>query len=273
MAVGLLFAISGQSFALSQTFNFSGFTLPDDDSGIEPSVALEFGWDESCISNCTLRIDLTYHDSNSGAGLTSNAQGLSGALWDMDGGAVLRTAINQTGADVVAPTLVGAQSGTASGELTDVTIDGVSGEQVTAHWGVRNDATLVAPWLGTNLLSSVGDVTLSETVFSMGFLGNDALLPGGIESTVESNPPDGIPFAVVDPFTSMLTGVSGDVALAQGSTTAFLIYDGSLTDVSNVSALFGTNGNVVPEPSSAVLVGLGLVILGQRRRQLRRSRS
>jgi hypothetical protein len=266
LGAGLAFGFAGTSAAGMTSINFAGgFTLPDDDSGIEPDVTTTFTWADACVSNCVLRIDLIYNDSNSGSGLTSNALGLAGVTWDMSGGATLKTAANQTSADVISPTLVGGSSATAISDLNNILVDGVSGEEVTAHWGVRNDLSSQFATLGTNIFSSVGDVTLGG-VQLVEFMGTDTLLPGGIESSVEA-PPDGIPFAVVDPFTTMLTGVSGDVVLAQSSTTGFLIYDGSLTGVDNVTPLFGTDGVPIPEPSTALLLGLGLVGLAAHRRR------
>jgi hypothetical protein len=236
-------------------FSFNSFTLPDDDSGIAPHVTATFSWDDVCVANCTLRIDMDYLDSNGGQGLKSNAQGYAGVTWDMLGGAALG---DQTNADVISPTLVGGQSATAIIDLNDITIDGVSGEETTAHWGVRTDLTSILPLAGTNILSSVGDVTLGPLT-TIDFMGVDSLLTGGETSSVESNPPDGIPFSIVDPFTTMLAGEAGDVVLAQSTTTAFLIYDGSLTGIDNVQPLFGTDGVMVPEPGTGLLIAIALV--------------
>lgn len=258
--------VSPEASALSSAFNFSGQPVPDDDSGILPSVSATFTWDDLCLSSCVLRIDLDYNDSNGGAGLISNAQGLTGVVWDMTGGATLLDNLLQIGAEVVSPTLVGAQSATANADLADITVDGVSGQQTTAHWGVRNDLSTLSGTIGTNILSSVGDVTVGNAV-GVDFMGVDHLLPGGTVSSVESNPPNGIPFAIVDPFTTVLVGEAGDVALAQSSTAAFLLYDGALTDIENVQPMFGTDGVVIPEPGTAMLLGAGLLgLAGFRRR-------
>ena len=261
--LAIVLAFAHTATAGSVTFPFSGNTIPDDDSGIEPSVEVSFSWDDACLVGCTLRIDLDYLDSNGGLGLESNAQGLSGAIWDMSG-ATLRDNDNQTGADVISPTLVGGLSATAIGQLSNITIDSVSGEQTTAHWGVRNDLAILYPSSGTNILSSVGDVMIAG-MMSVDFMGVDSLLPGGTISSVEPNPPDGIPFAIVDPFTPMLTGIAGDVALAQSTTTAFLIYDGALTGVGNVEPLFGTSGVALPEAGTGLMLGLGIAGLLRRR--------
>jgi hypothetical protein len=278
LGVGLVFCFAGTSAAGMASINFAGgFTLPDDDSGIEPNVTISFAWgaavsggSDSCVSDCVLRIDLIYNDSNSGSGLTSNAQGLAGVTWDMTGTATLKTAASQTAADVISPTLVGAlanppATGNASDALNNITVDGVSGEEVTNHWGVRNDLSSQFANLGTNILSSVGDVTFGGVTL-VEFMGTDTLLPGGVDWDGEAQP-NGIPFAVVDPNTTSLIGASGDVVLAQSSTTGFLIYDGSLTGIDNVTPLFGTDGIPIPEPSTALLLGLGLVGLAAHRRR------
>jgi hypothetical protein len=266
-----VFGFGSPASAISTTsFSFGGFLLPDDDSGIQPSVSATFTWDETCVlATCELRIDMDYLESNGGAPLTSNAQGYTGVTWDMTGGAVLLDNLVQTSAEVISPTLVGVDAAATISELTDITLNGVSGEQVTHHWGVNTGLSgLNDPSVGDNVLSSVGDVTLMG-VTSLDFMGFDQLLPNGIIASTEANPPNGIPFAIVDPATTKLTPLGEDV-LAQSTTTAFLSYSGTggnLTTIDNVLPLFGTTGVAVPEPGTALLMGLGLIGLASFRRQ------
>jgi hypothetical protein len=255
-ASALLLAAPAQAVSLS--FNFSGFTLPDDDTGFEPDVTVTFGFDPSCLTNCTLRIDLTYNESGN---MNAGQQALTGVTFDPTSAIT----VNSASSTVLAPTLVGSQAATAIAQLGNTTIDGVSGEIVSGHWAFRDDlengldpnVPVAFDGLGNYALFSVGDITFLGTKLDV--IGMEHLLPGTI-STVESNPPNGIPFGVVDPNTADLAGTD-DTALAQGSTTAFLNYDGPLTTIGNVRPHFGTDG-VVPEPTTALLLGFGLVALG-----------
>ena len=258
--------------ATTLSFTHSGIQVPDD-PGITLAATAVFGFDPSCTTGCTLRIDLRYADVNGTGGLHSSAQALAGVVWDADG----TLHVSRAGSAVIAPALVGVDAATARADLPDLTRDGVSGDAVTGQWAFRDDfdsalsqsvSTTFDP-LGNFVLSSVGSLTAFGTTTPA--VGRQDLLPGTI-SSVETNPPDGVPFAIVDPDTTDLVG-NKDRVLAQGSTTAFLVYDGSLDGIRNVSLLFGTsgvafgeNGTLVPEPASAALVAGGLLALAARRR-------
>lgn len=264
LILGALLAlpIAGPAQAVSVSFDFSGFTLPDDDTGFEPDVTATFTFDPTCSMNCTLRIDLTYNESGS---MTGNPQVLVGVTFDPVG-SITVDPVNSGSHTVLAPTLVGEDATTAISELGNTTIDGVSGEIVSGHWGFRDDlengldpsVPVAFDDLGNYVLSSVGDVSFNGVMSDV--VGMEHLLNGTI-SSVEPNPPNGIPFGVVDPDTTNLDGTE-DTALAQSSTTAFLIYDGSLDDIENVLPLFGTDGVAIPEPGTALLFGFGLAGIG-----------
>ena len=114
-------------------------------------------------------------------------------------------------------------------------------------------------------LSAVGDVTFGGVTADS--TGGDHLLPGTL-SSVELNATNGAPFAVVDPSTLSVVGMNGDIVFAQSSVTAFLKYGGTLTDIENVTPLFGTDGvAVVPEPGTGLLMALGLFVMGVRARR------
>lgn len=257
--------IAGPAQAVSQSFGFSGFTLPDDDTGFEPDVTLTFGFDPSCTTGCTLRIDLSYNESGN---MNAAQQALAGVTFDPNGSIT----VNPGSSTVLAPTLVGSQAATAISELSNTTIDSVSGEIVSGHWAFRDDlengldpsVPVAFDGLGNYALSSVGDISFGGVKVDV--MGMEYLLTG-TTSSVEPSPPNGIPFAIVDPNTTNLAGTA-DTTLAQSLTVAFLNYDGSLESIGNVRPHFGTDG-VVPEPATAALFGLGLfglAALGRRPR-------
>jgi hypothetical protein len=257
-AAALALLIAAPAQAVSLAFNFSGFTLPDDDTGIMPDVTIVFDFDPGCSLNCTLKITLTYNDVNGSSGLTTGQQALTGVSWDPVGSIT----VNPASSSVIAPTLVGSQASTAQSDLPDLTLDSVSGDDVSGHWAFRDDlenaqdSSVPAAWnaLGNFLLHSVGDISYNGVKAEAA--GMEHLLPGTI-SSVEPMPPDGIPFGIVDPDTTDVAGTN-DTALAQSSSTAFLNYDGTLDGIEHVLPHFGTDG-VVPEPATALLFGSGLV--------------
>jgi len=270
--LGSALALAGPAAATSLSFHIAGVAVPED-PGILANVVLAFDFDPTCSSGCTLRVDLTYQDVNGDRGLHSAAQALTGVAWDAAGS----LDVSRAGSVLIAPLLVGSHAPAASAHLPDLTLDGVSGDAVTGHWAFRDDfdsaldADVPSAFdpLGRFVLASVRNLTAFGTTSRA--LGRHDLFPGVIART-ERNPPDGIPFGIVDPDTLDLVG-RRDRVLAQGSTTAFLAYDGSLTGISNVSALFGTdgvafdrNGVLVPEPGTAGLVAMGLLGLATRAR-------
>jgi hypothetical protein len=268
VAAPLLFlAGSASATVISSSFDFFIPVVPDDDSGVSPSVTANFTWDDACSVGCTLELGLVYNDVG---GLTTTAHALAGVTWDVTGAIV----VNESLSIVLAPTLVGLEAATALAELPGpTTINGVTGAEVTGHWSFRDDlsnaldVTVPIEWdsLGDYVLTAVGDVTFGGATSDA--TGGDHLLPGVI-SSVEGNPTDGAPFTIVDPSTTTVAGKKGDVVFAQGSVTAFLNYDGVLTDIGNVTPLFGTDGvAIVPEPGTGMLLALGLFVMGVRARR------
>ena len=84
--LSLLCASAASAASITSSFSFSGFTVPDDDSGVEPDVTVTFSWDDQCVAGCTLQVDLMYNDVG---GLSSTAHTLSGVTWDTSGSIVV----------------------------------------------------------------------------------------------------------------------------------------------------------------------------------------
>ncbi len=276
LGVGLL---PGSACAITMLqFDFSGSPIEGGvDPGYNPDVTVEFTFDETCMtSSCQLTVKLTYNDSG---GLSTIGQTLSGVVFDAfdENAAGFDLDVTLSNSTAVASSLVGAGSDDAYSDfgVSDGAVD------VSGHWGfVSGYASTHVPPLGSNVLSSVGDV-----LPDMGVLGNMDLFDG-IISGVEPSPPDGTSFSIVDPNTctgppgsptcgSLAEGFqdSQNRAWVQNMLTATLEYDGSthkLTDIDNVDPIFGTEGRPIPEPSVVALLLLGvtgLAAAGTRLRQ------
>jgi len=277
-----LFASACLSFPITataltiQTFNFSGLPiLGGDNPSFLPDVTAEFTFDETCkTSSCNLTITLTYNDSG---GLSTIGEALAGVSFDAFSNATqIDLAVILSSSTVSAQSLVGAGSADA---LSDFGAASNSNVDVSGHWGFIS-GHVSTDSLGSNLFSSVGDAFPEIDVLGM------ADLFSGTISSVELNPPDGTSFSIVDdntctgppgtPTCSPLTGGfqdSNNWAWIQNQATGTLVYDGTtnkLTSVGNVDPLFGTEGRpLVPEPGTAVLLGLGFLglgLMGRRRR-------
>jgi hypothetical protein len=117
----------------------------------------------------------------------------------------------------------------------------------------------------------MGDVTPSVGPTLTDVVGVDNTLPGTLYGSAESNPPNGNPFATLNDATDALNdapyGDHADSVWNQNKLTATLRYTGTLTDISHMRPLFGTDGVAIPEPSTAALLALGLVGLVWRGRK------
>ena len=277
-----LFASACLSFPITataltnQTFNFTGLPiLGGDNPSFLPDVTIEFTFDELCdTSSCNLTTTLTYNDS---IGLMTIGEALAGVSFDaFSSGSPIDLILSLSSSTVSAASLVGAGSDDA---LSDFFAGSNSNVDVSGHWAFVS-GFVSGDGLGSNVFSSVGDAFPNIDVVGT------ADLFDGIISSIELNPPDGTSFSIVDgttctgpPGTPTCIGVgdgfadSNNWAWIQNQATGTLVYDGTtnkLTGVGNVDPLFGTEGRpLVPEPGTAVLLGLGFLglgLMGRRRR-------
>jgi hypothetical protein len=258
--------LAGSASALTVSESFNNVLLPDDDSGLAPDVTASFTFDPLCdgdLDVCTVDIQLTYNalrDTNNGGvdtASSSYAHVLSGVIWGVVGSNFSVVTASST---VTAEQLVGGGVDGGAGFPTSGTTD------ISGHYGFRDDLAITD--LGSYILSSVGDVTAGGTT-NIDVVGVDNLLPGAFYSGAESNPPNGNPFATLNDATSAFLNQYGDDSDGvwnQNTLSASLRYTGTLSEVTDISPLFGTDG-VVPEPSTALLLGAGLTCLGIRARR------
>ena len=265
----LLIASPAAALPVSVDFDFSGEIVGGDNPGYVVDSSANFSFDDACVGSdsgpgatfCELTITLTAKTTLSGAA-PSQGEVLAALVFDVQGTADFRdgppgnTPWDGTGTtqvpSVLASALEGSGAATATGEI---------GLDVSAHWGL-NPAIVVAGH-GTHALSSVGDLFNGAAT-----MGVAQLFPGTM-SSIEPSPPDGALFGIIDTGSSSggAGWPAGGIAYVQDEIVATLLYTGSLTGVDNVEPLYGTEGAPIPEPSTALLLGaglLGLAVLGRR---------
>ncbi len=259
--LALTLVVASEASATTVSSSFSGFILPDDDSGLEPDVTVAFQFDSGCVSACDLTITLTYNalrdpgNGNVDTASKSYAQILSGVIFEPVGTGF---SVDPANSSVAAETLVGGGMDNGAGFPTTGTTD------ISGHYGFRDDLAIVGV-LATHILSSVGDLTFGG-VTTTDVVGNGDLLPGTLYSGAELTPPNGNPFSTINDATDPLVNTpysnNGDGVWNQNVLTATLRYNGTLTDITDFAPLFGTDGVVAPEPTTALLLVMGLAGLG-----------
>jgi hypothetical protein len=233
-----------------------------------------FEFDETCVgtvgNECGLLLGLRYDASGP---LPSQGEVLTGVLFEPLGSADFRDGPPGNvpfGGSVGGESLVGNGNVIAGGELGGVTISGANYFDLSSHWGL-NPAMVVPGAFGSHYFASVGDalagLNLTSSTLSSG------QLFGNSPSSLEPLPPNGSLFGIAA-LNQTVGGSgfpSGNLAYAQDEVVANILYVGTLTGVDLVRPTFGTEGNpVVPEPSTAVLLGGGLLVLLRVARRARR---
>jgi hypothetical protein len=273
-SLALLFAASPVAATpQSDDFFFSGEIIGGDNPGYVVKAHANFSYDDECVGNattkCELTITLTALTTGSGA-VPSQGEVLTALVFDVLGGADFRA-----GPPGIAPwpggtagtsKLIGSGNALATANLgfldppTNTVID------VSGHWGLN--PAISVPNHGTHALSSVGDLFVGSPGGNA-TVGAVHILDNTTQSNLELLPPNGSLFGIVDANSTV--GGSGfpmsDLAYIQDQLTATLLYNNPPTGLDNVEPLYGTEGLPIPEPSTAVLMGFGLLgLLGGLRR-------
>jgi hypothetical protein len=248
-AAGLAWSTGGSAVTScpgTLTFNCSGTILGDGPA----DVTIDFSIDNT---NGELTITLTYNDIGGLAGLE---QILAGVIFEAVG-----TGVSFAGTGTVtAEAFVGPEAGQASSDL---------GLDVSGHWGFKTvDLSAYSLSATSQVLSSVGDVFGGPGGFAPFFppggptVGSMDIIDATVQSSVESMPPDGASFGIVDDTTcnpTCLNGFASMGAYIQNSAVAVLDYSGTIDSIENVVPIFGTEGMPIPEPAAGGLLTLGLL--------------
>jgi hypothetical protein len=247
------------------SFTYSGEIIGGENPGFIANATVVFEFDETCVgtvgNECGLQLTLRYDASGP---LPSQGEVLTGVLFEPLGSADFRDGPPGNvpfGGVVGGENLVGNGNVIAGGELGGVIISGTNYFDVSSHWGL-NPAMAVPSAYGSHYFASVGDVLAGMNV-TTSTLGS-AQLFGNSPSSLEPLPPNGSFFGIV--ALNQTVGGSGfpmgNIAYVQDEVVANILYLGTLDGIDLVRPTFGTEGNpVVPEPSTALLLGGGLLVL------------
>ncbi len=142
---------------------------------------------------------------------------------------------------------------------------------LSGEWGFKDDVS--AGTLGSFGISSVGDI----------LLGADSFGPGDrFDTTMNLFPPpsgslNGSDASIVGPNITdfSVDGFASQGPFVQNEMVFRLLISGeplTMDDITNVQVLFGSDGAPlapVPEPTAALLFGIGVVLMGERVRRQR----
>ncbi|MBI1927244.1 PEP-CTERM sorting domain-containing protein [Candidatus Poribacteria bacterium] len=224
------------------TATWSGLPVVGEDPNVRPSGSAVFD-----VTGSTLTITLTNDTSDT---LTAIGQVLSILTWDITDAGVTLT----PGSALIASgsSLVG----------TGATLD----TDLSREWAFKSNIS--AGSLGSFGIGAVGDILFGTDTFGVG----DRFDTSG--NLFGPDSPDGIDAAIVGPNVDLTAdGFPTQGPLVQNKMNFTFTISGTLDagEITNVQPLFGTDGApVIPEPSTIVLLGiglLGLVAIGRKKRK------